>query len=159
MLEGFEGELGLFAADYDHLPVRRRPGLAGFVYLALHHSEDPHRSLERLLDRNFDHLVIVEPVTNRLVDVLARLGLARKLEYSGLRPVWFDIGRVRRIARERDYELEIQTWWEIPRNQLPRRVRKSRLAWRPLYAFAVGCSWLTRPFRVGSMAAFRFVSR
>jgi methyltransferase family protein len=150
------GRLGLFAASFDHLPVRRRSDRVGLVYLALHHVADPHRTLERMLDENFDHLVLVEPITNRLVELLARAGLARRVEYTGMRPEWLRVKRLRRIARERGCQLRIETWWEIPRSQLPRRVRKSRRAWWPLYLLVEGLSWLTRPFRLGSMAAIRF---
>ena len=155
LTKAFDGRLGLFAADFDHLPVRRQPGQVGFVYLALHHSPDPHRSLARLLERNFDELVMVEPLTNWLVEVLARLRLARRIEYSGAAPQWLRLRRLRRIAREHGHGLRVETWWEIPRDQLPRRLRRSRRAWWPLFALVEGISWLTRPFNMGSMAAIR----
>ncbi len=151
-----DGTLSLFAADFDHLPIRRRADHVGFVFLALHHADDPHLSLERLLARNFDSLVLVEPITNRLVDALAHLGLARRVEYSGIRPEWLDVGRLRQIARTHGYAMCIETWWEVPRNVLPRRVRAWGYVWRPLVAVVEVLSLATRPFRFGSMAAIRF---
>ena len=79
-LSDLEGDLGLFAADFDHVPIARRADAIGFVFLALHHAEDPHASLARLLERNFHDLVVVEPLDNWLVEILARLGLARRVE-------------------------------------------------------------------------------
>ena len=151
-----DGRLGLFAADFGHLPLRKRPDHVGFLFLALHHAEDPYYSLARLLERNFEHLVVVEPVTNWLVEILARRGLARRVEYSGAEPQWLSLRRVRQLARELGYTVHVETWWEIPRDRLPRRLRKGQYAWRPLYALVEGVSRVLRPFRFGSMAAIRF---
>lgn len=151
----FEGDLGTFAADFDRFPLRRDPDVTGFLYLALHHAPDPHATLGRLLDRSFDDLVMVEPVTNRLVALLARLGLAQRVEYSGLRPVWLDLREVRRVAHERGYEVQVETWWEIPRDRVPRRLRTSAHGWRPLYVLGEAFSAALRPLRLGSMAAIR----
>jgi hypothetical protein len=153
---GVDGELVLFAADFDHVPLARRADRVGLVFLALHHAEDPHRSLAGLLEHNFDHLVLVEPLNNWLVDVLARLGLARRIEYSGTRPQWLDARRMREIARAQGFEMRIEAWWEIPRNLLPRRLRKSRFAWRPLFVAVEGVSRVLGRFGFGSMAAIGF---
>jgi hypothetical protein len=156
---GFDGRLGLFSADFDHLPLRRRREHVGFVFQALHHAEDPYGSLARLLERNFEHLVVVEPVTNWFVELLARTGLARRVEYSGVEPQWLRLRRVREVARELGYAVRVETWWEIPRDRVPRRLRRSRYAWRPLYALAEAVSWVLRPFEFGSMVAIRFSIR
>jgi hypothetical protein len=154
--ERCHGDLVLFASDFDHVPLAKRDDRIGFVFLALHHAEDPHRTLAGLLDRNFDHLVLVEPLDNWLVEILARLGLARRVEYSGTRPQWLDPRRLREIARERGFDVRIETWWEIPRDKLPRRMRKSRFAWRPLFVVVEGVSWMLRPLAFGSMGAIAF---
>lgn len=154
--ERVDGDLVLFAADFDHVPLARREDRIGLVFLALHHAEDPHRSLAVLLEHNFDHLVLVEPLNNWLVDVLARLGLARRIEYSGTRPQWLDARRMRAIARAQGFEMRMETWWEIPRNVLPRRMRKSEVAWRPLFVAVEGVSWVLGRFGFGSMAAVGF---
>jgi hypothetical protein len=151
-----DGDLALFAADFDHVPLARRDDRIGLVFLALHHAEDPHASLARLLEHTFDHLVLVEPLNNWLVEILARLGLARRVEYSGTRPQWLDARRMREIARAHGFEMRIETWWEIPRNVLPRRVRNSTIAWRPLFVAVEAISYALRPLRFGSMAAIAF---
>ncbi len=157
VVQDLEGELGLFAADFDHVPMAKRPERIGFVFLALHHVEDPHATLAALLER-FDDLVLIEPLDNWLVAILARLGLARRVEYSGTRPRWLSVRRMRAIARARGFEMRMETWWEIPRDMLPRRLRRSRVAWWPLYAAVEAVSYVLRPLRFGSMAAIRFTS-
>jgi len=156
VLRELDGNLGLFAADFEHCPVRRDTGHVGLVFLALHHAEDPHRALSSLLERNFDQLVIVEPITNWLVELLARAGLARRVEYSGIRPQWLDVRRMRRIARANGCAMRIETWWELPRDALPDRVRRSAGAWRAPLALPAAWSRLTAPAHFGSMAAVRF---
>lgn len=155
VVRSFDGALGLFAADFDHLPIRRRSEHVGFVFLALHHADDPHETLERLLE-HFDTLVLVEPITNRFVEVLARLGLARRMEYSGTRPQWLSVLRLKEIARGHGFVLRVETWWELPRDAVPKRVRRSRHGWRPLVALVEGVSRLTAPARFGSMGAIGF---
>jgi SAM-dependent methyltransferase len=155
MLADAEGTLGLFAADFQRLPIQRRSDRVGLCYLALHHAPDPHHALSLLLER-FDQLVMVEPVTNWLVKLLARFGQARRIEYSGVEPEWLDIGRMRKLADDLGFAFEVETWWEIPRLRLPRRVREDRRLWWPLFALVEGISQLTRPLRFGSMAAVRF---
>ncbi|HUR86524.1 MAG TPA: hypothetical protein VMY78_14375 [Solirubrobacteraceae bacterium] len=157
VVHDLDGELGLFAADFDHVPMAKRPDRIGFVFLALHHTEDPHASLARLLER-FDDLVLVEPLDNWFVSILARLGLARRIEYSGTRPRWLSVRRMRALARARGFEIRMETWWEIPRDVLPRRLRRSRVAWWPLYAAVEAVSYVLRPLCFGSMAAIRFQS-
>lgn len=156
VLRELDGDLGLFAADFDHCPVGSSEERLGLVFLALHHAEDPHRSLAGLLERNFDQLVIVEPITNWLVELLARAGLARRVEYSGIRPQWLDVCRMRRIARSHGCTMRIETWWELPRDAIPSRLRRSRHAWRLPLALIALWSRLTRPLYFGSMAAVRF---
>jgi SAM-dependent methyltransferase len=155
VLADVEGTLGLFAADFHRLPIKRQPDRVGLCYLALHHAPDPHSALLILLER-FDQLVLVEPVENWLVRLLARFGQARRVEYSGVKPEWLDIGRMRKVAEDVGYAFDVETWWEIPRSRLPRRVRTDRRLWGPLFVLVEAISQLTRPLRFGSMAAARF---
>jgi hypothetical protein len=52
--------------------------------------------------------------------------------------------------------MRIETWWELPRDALPARLRRSRSAWRAPLALVALWSGLTRPLNFGSMAAVRF---
>jgi hypothetical protein len=152
-LEGERGELVVFAADFDHSPVKRRDRQLGLVFQALHHSDDAHRSLAVILERSFDDVIVVEPVTNWLVELLARLGQAKRVEYSGVQPDWMRLPRIRELARERGLDVRIITWWELPLERLPKRLRRSRRALRVLFAVTAAASRVLGVVRLGSMAA------
>ena len=72
----------------------------GLVFQALHHTSDIHIALDSLLRNNFSTLVVVEPTTNWLIEFLAKLGLAKRVEYSGLNPSWLNLSEAKRIADE-----------------------------------------------------------
>jgi uncharacterized protein YbaR (Trm112 family) len=158
-IAALSGQLVLFASDFEHCPIKRQHGRLGLVFQALHHSDDAHRSLAALLDRNFDDLVLVEPITNWLVELLATLGLAKRTEYSGTKPDWMRIARIRSIARERAYEVRAVTWWDLPVERLPKGWRRRRGVLRLLFAAAAGFSRALSPVGLGSMAAVRLRRR
>jgi len=114
VLAPFEGNLGLFASTFSHTPVQKKPGNLGLVFQALHHTTDIHKTLESLLKHSFTDLIIVEPTTNWLVEILAYFGLAKRKEYSGLIPSWMDLGQIEKIATQHNYNTQIYTWWEFP---------------------------------------------
>lgn len=155
-LAGFDGALGVFAGTFSECPLRPRPGTLGLVFQALHHARDPHATLDGLLERTFDDLIIVEPLTNWLVETLASLGLARRPEYSGLHPQWLQWGRVRRDAARRGRLVQCVTWWELPPWCSPPWLRLRPHLWRPMCAAADGLSRLTDLARFGCMAAIHF---
>ena len=152
-LQSFDGELGAYTCEFRHCPIRKERGNLGLVFQALHHAPDAHAALERLLDNNFANLVIVEPITNWLVEILAVMGLAKRTEYSGVKPDWMSLKQIRRIAVNRAYSVDIVTWWELPPVCYPQRLRHHPLLWKPM-CWAVGAfSRLTRLFNFGCMAA------
>jgi hypothetical protein len=159
VLHDFEGQLGLFSCEFSRCPVHRSHGGLGLVFQALHHASDAHQALEQLLDNNFRDLILVEPVTNWFVEILARLGLAMRVEYSGVRPDWMSLRKIRRIALNRNYTMRSVTWWELPPWTYGTRLRSRSWLWRPM-CFGVNLfSWLTHAFRFGSMAAVRLSQR
>ncbi len=151
-LAEYPGELGLFASEFGRCPVPKRAATCGLVFQALHHANDAHGALEKLLDHNFDDLVLVEPVTHRVLRVLARFELVQRVEYSGTRPDWLDLTRVTALAASRGYAVRSQTWWEVPPyffHPLATRPRMSRAVARVFD----GVSRATNTIRFGSMAA------
>jgi uncharacterized protein YbaR (Trm112 family) len=152
----YRGELGLFAADFEHIPLTRRDDLVGFVFLALHRAADPHRSLAAMLEQTFDHLVLVEPLSNPLVELLDRVRLACVPGYRATCPQRLQPRRMQEIAREHGFEMRMETWWEVPRWMLPRRVRKSRYGWVPLFLLGEAVSRALRERGLGTMAAVHF---
>lgn len=157
ILEPFEGELGLFVSEFSHTPVKKKPGNLGLVFQALHHTTDIHQSIECLLKHNFTDLVIVEPTTNWLVEILAYFGLAKRREYSGLQPSWMDLGLVQKIAAQYKYSTQIHTWWEVPPG-LARFFNRNRLMVRIACHAIDLISTVTGYFKFGSMSAIRFTS-
>lgn len=152
-LETFPGELGLFASEFSRCPVPKRPGSLGLVFQALHHAPDAHAALATLLDHNFDDLVIVEPVTNPPLGLLAKLDLVQRVEYTGTRPDWLSIPRVESLAAERGYKVSARTWWEIPPYAARAWLDARPIAWKTLYRTVDAFSRATNLIKFGSMAA------
>jgi uncharacterized protein YbaR (Trm112 family) len=152
-LADYPGQLGLFASAFDRCPVAKRPGSAGLVFQALHHAADAHAALATLLDHNFDDLVIVEPVTNRFLGLLARFDLVQRVEYTGTRPDWMHLPKIEAIARERGYQIKSQTWWEIPAYVVRPWMNDRPYVWRSIYRVFDTVSQVTNLARFGSMAA------
>ncbi len=155
-LAAFEGSLGVFGASFSQCPLRRRRGVLGLVFQALHHAADPHAALQGLLENTFDDLIIVEPLTNWLVESLASLGMARRTEYSGLRPQWLRMDRVRGIAARAGRRLRCVTWWELPPYCSGPWIRARPALWRPMCSAAGALSRIGGLARFGCMAAIHF---
>jgi hypothetical protein len=158
-LDDYPGKLGLFASEFGRCPVAKRAGSSGLVFQALHHAPDAHAALAALLDHNFDDLVIVEPVTNPPLGVLAKFDLVQRVEYSGTRPDWLHLGRVNELAKARGYQLSSQTWWEIPPYFARPWFEKHALARRTFAELVDAVSRVTNLVRFGSMAAIRLERR
>jgi hypothetical protein len=151
-LEEFSGTLGVFASEFERCPVPKRPGSLGLVFQALHHASDAHVALTTLLDHNFDDLMIVEPCTNPPLGVLARFDLVQRVEYTGTRPDWISLPRVRSLAKERGYRIASQTWWEIP-PFIAVWLQHRPSFWRPCNQMFEAVSRATNLIKFGSMAA------
>jgi hypothetical protein len=152
-LADYPGTLGLFASEFDHCPAAKGAGSLGLVFQALHHAPDAHAALATLLDHNFDDLVIVEPVTNRFLGLLARFGLVQRVEYTGTRPDWLNIPRIRALAEERGYRVASQTWWEIPPYVARTWISERPVIWKQVYRVFDAVSKVTNKVQFGSMAA------
>jgi hypothetical protein len=147
------GMLGLFAADFKRCPVKRSSEVVGFVFEALHHTDNVHKTIETMLAHNFDHLVFVEPTRNWLVNMLSKVGLTLNIEYSGLKPDWINLRTVRKIARYHHYRMEVSTWWPFPDSLVPKAVKKVKVLSMLLCSIVDGVSWLTNLFHFGAMSA------
>lgn len=152
-VEPFEGSLGRFACDFASCPVRRSPDNVCFIFEALHHCDDAYAVLEDLLANHFDALVMVEPIRNGFINLLARMGLAMRVEYSGLKPEWFDLKRISAIADRQGYMIDVVTWWPFPESIVPKAARGNRVLSAILRATVDAVTRITAPFRFGAMAA------
>ncbi len=151
-----DGVLGVIACDFNHCPVQNRDTTVGLIFEALHHSDDVHGSLESLLTKCFDHLIMIEPTRNWLVNALEAFGLTMRIEYSGLKPDWVDIKKARAIAATLDYKMHVKTWWPIPDTLVPGVFKSVPILRRGLCAVVDIFSACTSLFNFGAMGAFHF---
>ena len=117
----------LFTSDLDAVPLKDR-ALPLVVYECLHHTPDMHTTIERMLRYGYDSICFVEPCSNWLMRIFARLGLAQHEEYSGLEPDRLDLKRLRRLCDRYGYRLEVRTMWELPVDYVERLSRNSTAA-------------------------------
>jgi uncharacterized protein YbaR (Trm112 family) len=151
-LAEFPGKLGVFVSEFGRCPVAKSAGGLGLVFQALHHASDAHAALETLLDHSFDDLLVVEPITNPPLGLLARYDLVQRVEYTGTRPDWLSLPRVREIAQSRGYKMALQTWWEIPPYFITLFGRRPLLS-ASCYHLFDGVSRATNTIKFGSQAA------
>ncbi len=155
VLEPIEGDLGLFVSEFGRTPVQKKAGDLGLVFQALHHTADIHESVECILKHNFTDLIIVEPTTNWLVEILAFFGLAKRKEYSGLQPSWMNLGLIKKIAAQHKFNTQIYTWWEFPpgiANIFDRNRYLAKIACHVVDFISI----ITGYFKFGSMSAVLF---
>lgn len=113
-LKGFDITVCLFTSDLNFVPVLRKRKFPILIYEALHHTQDSHKTLERMLKKKYDNIFLVEPCTNFLIKIMAKLGMAQREEYSGLIPDFIDLNKVKSLADKYEYEIKICTIWEVP---------------------------------------------
>jgi hypothetical protein len=153
-LRDYPGKLGLFASEFGRCPYPKRDDCAGLVFQALHHANDAHAALAKILEQNFDDLVIVEPVTNRPLGFLAKFDLVQRVEYSGTRPDWLDLDKVDALATARGFKVaSSRTWWEIPPFCARPWMDQRPYAWRTFGKLVDAFSAATNRIKFGSMAA------
>ena len=151
--------VALFTSDLDAVPLKDK-SQAIVVYECLHHTPDMHESLRRMLDYGYKRIYLVEPTSNWLIRLLAKRGLAQRVEYSGVEPDRFDLQRVRAICADHGYNRSVWTMWEFPDDyyrSIVRRVFKkdNRFVERATHLAIDGLSVVGRPFRFGNFAVIR----
>ncbi len=157
-LKDFEVRLGRFTSNLDSCPVAevRIPVL---IYDALHHTQDMHAALERLMAANYLHILFVEPSTNALIRWLAKRGHAQRIEYSGLKPGRLNIRALRSLCAKRGYHATIATRWEFPEDYFLRYFGTSGFARQIFLFFQDLLSAVTCPFRFGNTAIVHLQKR
>lgn len=113
-LKSYRINLCLFTSDLNRPPVRQDVNFPIVIYEALHHTGDMVATIEKFLERNYKHILFVEPSTNFLVRIMAKLGLAERVEYSGLKPEFLDLNKLKTVAEKYDYQISVDTIWEVP---------------------------------------------
>lgn len=149
-LEAAATEVCLFTSDLDLCPLKDK-AMPILIYEALHHTPDMHATLEGLLRYGYANIFFVEPTGNWLVRALARLGLAQRVEYSGVKPGLLCLDQLRRLCAQYGYRASLTTMLEFPEDYF-RKICPRDGAWQ---SFLLGCmdlmSRLLRPFHFGYM--------
>lgn len=149
-------------SDLDAVPLRSRSHDI-VVFECLHHTPDMHASLERMLAFGYRSVHLVEPTANWVIRLLARRGLAQRVEYSGVEPDRLSVRRVRSLARRYGYTRRITTSWELPVDYTAALARRTRLPrWlcdRIVLAVCDVATVLGRPFHFGNFSVVSLVRR
>jgi hypothetical protein len=142
-----------FTSDLDAVPLRNaNQGIV--IYECLHHTADMHAALERMLAFGYADIFFVEPTTNWLIRLLARRGVAQRIEYSGVDPDRLDMRRLRSLATRYGYSRKVHTVWAIPIDYVAAIARRLRLPQKAADRLTlVVCGVLSvvgRPFHFGN---------
>jgi hypothetical protein len=114
-LAEYDCKIGLFTSDITRCPIATRDMPVVFVNV-LHHTPDMHEVLETYLGNHYKNIMLIEPTNNVLIRFLAKVGLARRLEYSGITPGRLEILKLRRLCKKHGYSLSIKTRWSFPQD-------------------------------------------
>lgn len=151
-LAGYNVELCLFTSDLNYTPVIPTTTLPILIYEALHHTKDSVKTLERMMKKGYADIFFVEPCTNFLIKILARLGLAQRVEYSGVKPDFLDLSKIKRTARKLSYEVTIKTLWEIPEEYVRHVAKKGSASEKLIVSLIDLLSAIGNTFSFGSFA-------
>lgn len=143
--------LGLFTSDLAHCPVYSRD-LPVLIVAALHHTQDMHTTLARLLAHGYHDVLIVEPTSNALLQLLARRGLAHRVEYSGLRPGRLNHQVLQDMARQYGYRLALTTLWAFPEDYYRRLNSRGHISPQMFSAALDALSAATNPIKIGNVS-------
>lgn len=150
-LADFDINACFFTADLDTPPIRDKD-TPFLVYEALHHTPNPHLTVENLLETGFENIFFVEPVINKFTRWLTGKGLAQRVEYSGVTPQWLDLKKIRELCRRYGYSMQVKTVWEFPEDYF-RKFSKSQGLLQKVFLFGVDVfSKITGLFNFGSIA-------
>jgi len=102
-------------ADVLQLPFRNDSFDVAVTVEGLHHTPQPLRSFGELVRVARSHVVVIEPYTGGLLDLLGRLGLAHREEYSHRRACRFNAGLLKQIGSLRRVKLAtIRFYLDLP---------------------------------------------
>lgn len=151
------GRADSILADFNHLPLRAcafgRETL-GLSFRSLHHAASISSPLTEML-ATFHRIVLVEPVWSRSVRVLARLGLANRIEHVSEKPQRLELS----LLRQRGWSVHVKYLLEMPRDRLPGLQHQQgafdeRLPWPEVWLSSVYVCVTAAMGKVLSLAGF-----
>ncbi|NMD00697.1 MAG: hypothetical protein GYA62_13385 [Bacteroidales bacterium] len=155
-LKNYNGRLCLFTSDLRYPPFIPNANFPIIIYEALHHTGNIHKTINTLLAKGYKDIIIVEPCTNFIIKILAKLGMAQKEEYSGMIPDFLDIKKLKEIASHRKYKLQIKTMWDIPENYIRLFSKEDGILEKIFMKLIYTFSLITNYFSIGSFAIVYF---
>jgi hypothetical protein len=93
-LEQVDINLGLFTSNLDECPIKNKD-IPILIFEALHHTSDMHLAIERMLKEGYKHIFFVESTNNFIIRLLSKVGMAQRVEYSGVRPDRLELKKLR----------------------------------------------------------------
>jgi hypothetical protein len=151
-LKDYDIDLCLFTSDLNKTPVLPNTSYPILIYEALHHTGDMHLSIEKLLQKGYKNILFVEPSTNFLINILAKYGRAQRVEYSGLKPEFLNIGTLKKLSKKYNYALKIHTIWDIPEDYFRIICKNKSTLQSIILRFIDLISYVTNFFQFGSFA-------
>lgn len=117
----------IFVADANNLPINKKKFDVVMAFGILHHIPNPYQALLEFT-KVAQEILICEPITSLVFDILARFGLAHREEFPGLKPSRFRIRDLSKFLEEQHFPLiQYRTYLWIPTDWLPQRIVKSKL--------------------------------
>ena len=108
---------GVLSCSFNQLPFSKSAKeYCAIAFLCLHHSESIERVIMNLLEI-FNQAIIFEPITNRVLGFLSRLGIAQRREGVDYRPARLNLSFLEHLKD--DFDVKLRTYVQIPRDYLP----------------------------------------
>lgn len=123
-LKGWDVTICLFTSDLNFSPAIPNDDYPILIYEALHHTKNSSKTLGGLMKKGYKDIFFVEPCTNLFIKFLAVIGLAQRIEYSGVRPDFLDLKEIKRVANKHNYKITINTLWDIPEEYVRKFCKK-----------------------------------
>lgn len=117
------------ACDFKSLPFSERAKeywLIGF--LCFHHSVSMEETLSDILE-HFDSIVIFEPMTNPVLELLAKFNLSRRSENDYYRPSRVTASLIAKLTSK--FDVKKKLFLQLPRDYLPFLSKKQKVTFDP----------------------------
>ncbi len=151
-LKDYQLKVGLFTHNLeDECPIGSRD-IPILIHEVLHHTQDMHAAIGKLLSKGYQDIVFVEPTNNFVIEYLEKLNLARRVEYSGVKPGRLELKLLREMCRHYGYKTSISTMWVFPQDYLRRLIKGSGVCERIFTWMIIAISVLTNPLNWGNIS-------
>ena len=122
--------IGLVLASNRLVPVKKMGNTLGLAISTLHHSGDQNWQIMKMLERNFNYLLVMDGRSTPTIRLLERLGLATKPEgpAKSMKPTTLDLAKLKATLQNEGFAYRYQTYFYPPLHFIPEFL--SRSLWR-----------------------------